>query len=88
MVAGGGAWKVLRSEVASILPGNLDEFKNESLWWSSFLPLIGAGFCKLRAAQLHNQGMRCVRDAMTGNRFSTHEKAEMRGNLLEAKRGA
>lgn len=65
----GSAWKILSSEVKSVLPCNFEELKNESLWWSPFLPLIGAGFSKLRAAQLHKQGLKSIRDVMVGSRF-------------------
>lgn len=72
----------------AILPVNRDELQGESFWWSTFLPLLGADFSKIRASQLHRQGLRCIRDVLIGNRFLSLVEAQQKFNLVDAERGA
>jgi hypothetical protein len=42
---------------------------SESLWWSEFVPLVGPGFSKTQATQLHRTSLKRVGDAWKGNSF-------------------
>lgn len=46
---------------------------SKSFWWSDFATIIGPGFAKLRAAQLHRAGLR--KDAWEGDGFISAESA-------------
>lgn len=84
----GRAWKIFYPDVRAILPVNKDKLQGESFWWSTFLPLMGAGFSKARAAQLHRQGLRCIRNALAGQRFLSLVEAQQKFDLAETDRGA
>lgn len=52
------------------------------------MPLVGAGFSKLRACQLHRKGLRLVRDALAADQFLDFGEAQVRFGLTGAERGA
>lgn len=49
----------------------------ESFWWSTSFSLIGTGFSKICASQLHRAGLKCIRDARNDDSFMTAQEAEV-----------
>lgn len=58
----GSSWRSLHHELLLVRLSTPEEVSVESFWWSSFLTMIGHGFSKLRATQLHHKGLRKIRD--------------------------
>lgn len=79
----GDSWKKLKHEIAQIRPTTPEALGVESFWWSSFIPLIGPGFSKARAAQLHRKGLKKVRDALAGDKIISAPEATTKFGLLE-----
>jgi hypothetical protein len=84
----GLAWRALVKDVVPALPRLGVELLNESFWWSSFTPMIGAGFAKSRAATLHRAGLVQIRDAWVGDRFLSHNEGMERFGLTHGELGA
>ncbi|KAG0573608.1 hypothetical protein KC19_VG193200 [Ceratodon purpureus] len=57
------AWEKMLPEVSSLEPQCFEEFLGCSFWWNEYAPIIGAGFSRARAGELHARGLRRVRDA-------------------------
>jgi hypothetical protein len=60
----------------------------EPFWWSEFAPIIGPGFSKIRAAQLHRAGLRCLRDAWQGGTFLSANETGVKFGLKAAEYNA
>lgn len=71
----GAAWKSLIHEFSLVRPKLPEEVGSESMWLSSFVRTIGPGFSKMGAGQLHQRGLKKVRDACPKGRFLTDIEA-------------
>jgi hypothetical protein len=59
----GTSWRLLSKDITRMRPQSFEEVMSEPLWWSNFSTLIGPGFSKARATQLHQAGLRRLSDA-------------------------
>lgn len=80
-------WKKLLSDLTFTSPSNIDELLGCSLWHCPALTLIGPGFSKLQASQLHRAGISTYKDIWDGSNFITAEAAELKFGLTLSKRG-
>lgn len=84
------AWEKMLPEVSFIEPHCFEEFLSRSLWWNEHAPIIGAGFSRSRAGELHARGLLRVRDAWHHDhiRFLTGLEVADRFELLPTEFGA
>jgi hypothetical protein len=59
----GTSWKALVKDIQGVKPRIFEEVMNESFWWSEFAEIMGPGFAKSRAAQLHRVDLQYIQDA-------------------------
>lgn len=57
------AWEKMLPDVSFVEPQCFEEFLNTSFWWNEYVAVIGAGFSRSRAGELHARGLRRIRDA-------------------------
>ena len=68
------AWKVVLSNVKYIPTNCLEDLLNCNIWTCPEVPLIGPGFSRLKASNLHKKGPQKYSDIMRGSGFiPTHE---------------
>ena len=74
------SWKSVLHGLQPVLPASLNDLLSMSWWWNPFLPQIGPGFSKLRAAKLHQMGLCRYRDVWHRGHLMTF--AEAQGNTI------
>jgi hypothetical protein len=77
----GTSWRSLVKEVQWVKPKIFEEVMNESFWWSEFAVLIGPGFSKSRAAQLHRAGLKRIQDAWEDGSLISVDRAKEKFGL-------
>jgi hypothetical protein len=74
-------WKSILPDLHYVPPKCLDDLMSYDLWSCLEAPLIGPGFSRLCAANLHKAGLRKYRDAIRGRGFISTVEAQARFGL-------
>lgn len=77
-------------EVSTIQPQCFEEFLSQSFWWNEYARVIGVGFSRARAGELHAKGLQRVRHTWHHEqiRFMTAEEIDDHFELLPEEFGA
>jgi exonuclease III len=82
------AWKSFLPNLHFVPPKCIEDLLSCDLWSCPGAPLIGPGFSKARAANLHTAGLCKYRDAMRDTRFIDAAEAQLRFGLKPEEHGA
>jgi hypothetical protein len=84
----GTSWRALVKDVSRVRPSSFEEVMGESMWWSEFAPLVGPGFSKAHATQLHKAGLKRVANAWHDGTFLSTTMTQERFGLKPTEFGA
>jgi hypothetical protein len=78
------SWKYMVQEISFTPPACYEEWLSSYFWWDAATDAIGPMFSRLKAAELHNRGLRFVRDIWIEERtlICSAEEAKRRFGLL------